>query len=212
MHGFLGSACDFAHGVDLFEYAGPSLGLDQWAKEFNRKTRDVENKMLVGYSLGGRLALHALAESPSAWKSALFLSTHFGLETEGEKCSRHSIDLLWSQLIEQAEWSHFLSAWNAQAVFKGTAAICRMEQVSRRALWADAMRHWSLGVQRSFLKDLHSLKIPWFYVVGERDYAAVNRAKKLPKSKVKIIPDAGHRVHLDQPEIIGEIYDELENS
>ncbi|MEX1013196.1 MAG: alpha/beta fold hydrolase [Waddliaceae bacterium] len=212
LHGFLGSASDLSHGVDLFAYARPSSGFDTWAKEFNRKTSEVKDKMLIGYSLGGRLALHALMEQPSNWKSALFLSTHYGLETEEERCGRHAADLFWSQIIERGEWSHFLSAWNAQAVFSGSRVTCQNDEVKRRALWAEAMRYWSLGMQRSFLKELHSLDIPWFYVVGARDLAAVERSKQLPQSNVKIIPDAGHRVHLDQPEIIGEIYDKLENS
>src|SRR5438270_3221228 len=108
LHGFLGLARDWSslkiegrieggetHAVDLFRTLSPATGasFEDWAGEFNRLARGVDGRrVLLGYSLGGRLALHALLDEPGQWDAAVMVSTHPGLDEPGKKQVRIASD------------------------------------------------------------------------------------------------------------------------
>ena len=93
LHGFLGLPSDWAEfngleGVSLFDtrLPAPSAGLTQWGKAFNAFAEP--GSLLLGYSLGGRLALHALCDNPGRWQGAILISAHPGLRCSKEKETR----------------------------------------------------------------------------------------------------------------------------
>ncbi|MEQ1840332.1 MAG: alpha/beta fold hydrolase, partial [Verrucomicrobiales bacterium] len=125
LHGNLGSAEDFvflqpdvAVAVDLCPLS--PLSLKQVAAELKRRAELCQCRHLLGYSMGGRIALQALADEPDFWTGAVIISAHPGLKTEQERAQRRKSDLAWAHLARTAPWSDFLAKWNAQSVLDGT--------------------------------------------------------------------------------------------
>lgn len=208
LHGFLGRPKDWeildgqlpyiSH--DLF---GGKIGdFDEWAKEFNRKISASDHPILMGYSLGGRLALHALIQDPSLWSAAVIISAHPGLTSAEEKKQRLQQDQEWANRFLEDAWEQLMEDWNAQAVFQ--SPLKRNEKDYCRETLSQAMLQWSLGRQRDLRPELAKLNIPIVWVVGEKDTKFRTLASSVtlshPKSRISIIPKAGHRVPWEQPE------------
>src|SRR5687768_13002359 len=94
LHGFLGlpSDWDFLNpqfAINLYDYADCDFW--EFAKVFNDLASETQSpKMILGYSLGGRLAMHAFLAQPDLWDGAVFVSAHLG----GANEQRHKENLL----------------------------------------------------------------------------------------------------------------------
>ncbi|MCX6865074.1 MAG: hypothetical protein NTV46_02435, partial [Verrucomicrobia bacterium] len=78
-------------------------------------------RALLGYSMGGRLALHALLEENPPWQAAIIVSAHPGLEAEAERETRRTADAAWAHQALTGNWQEFLAAWDAQPMLGITA-------------------------------------------------------------------------------------------
>ena len=160
-----------------------------------------QSRILVGYSMGGRLALHALLEKDHPWKAAVIIGAHPGLEDQAERAARAVADADWASKALLENWSDFLDAWNAQPVLQGAdihddKGRSRL-QLRRREI-ARSFVDWSLGHQQPLWERLGEIDIPVLWVVGEADdkfRALVERACELiANAKLKLAPNSGHRV------------------
>ena len=118
LHGALGSPADFEDGqaVDLYDQVAP---YKEWAAGFCEYVRERdEAPVLMGYSMGGRLALHALLEDPAMWRGAIIVSADYG---HGRDEGRIRRDAEWARLARELPWAEFMDRWNAQPVFAGTS-------------------------------------------------------------------------------------------
>lgn len=189
----------------------PGLGSDNafesWARHFNLKVQQrfpEGPRILVGYSLGGRLALQALKLSSSLYDKAVFVSTNPGLVREKDKEERRLADLKWAQKFRDLPWDSVLREWNNQPVFKsGFEEPLRLEANYQRHYLAQALTEWSLAKQEDFrllVKELSS-KILW--VSGEKDIKFASLAMELkrgaPELQSEIFTKSSHRVLFDQP-------------
>lgn len=214
LHGFLGGPGDwdifpfkmqiFAH--NLFQDF-PIASFSDWAKEFNLKASAQEGKRIfMGYSLGGRLGLHAILQTPSLWSGAIFISTHPGLKSNVERKERLDADYLWAERFEGEPWSSLMHAWNSQKVFHGDSAFReRLEKDFDRHSLAHSLRTWSLGNQQDLSLEIQKLKIPCLWMAGENDLKFSRRTQELSfpaciKSKIAILPETGHRIPWQQPQ------------
>lgn len=218
LHGFLGrgadwdrlrAACHRAHlpavrAPDLFAPGAPlspgGESLAEWGDRFAEHvaTRDWE-PILVGYSLGARLALHALLARPRMWRAAVIVSAHPGLSGAAERAARRAHDERWARRVARDPWEALLRRWNAQRVFGGSAAPGpRPESAFDRCALAAALRDWSLGAQAPLNGRLTEVRCPVTWVVGERDvrYLALARdaVAALAAGTLHVAPGAGHRV------------------
>lgn len=210
VHGFLGLTSDWkgtnTHSVDIYQFGNPSpsFGLQDWARAFNHHVKDDgEKRIVMGYSLGGRLALHALLDNPTIWSGAILISTHPGLKSENEKAERTVQDHAWAERFLNEEWNSLMLDWNRNDVFGGKS-LQRKENDYSRAMLADVLKHWSLAKQSDLSDDIAKLHLPILCIAGENDsrYAALARAMPLlhSKSRTWIAPEAGHRVPWEAPE------------
>jgi 2-succinyl-6-hydroxy-2,4-cyclohexadiene-1-carboxylate synthase len=154
-----------------------------------------EGDVLLGYSMGGRLALQLLETRPFA--KAVIVSS--GLNAPDEE--RRARDEEWARRFEREEWSSLMRAWNAQPVFGGHHLERREEDYDRAEL-ARALREYSPAVLPP--PRLESIATPVLWIAGEHDAKYVDIARRaverLPNAELWICPCAGHRVPWEQPE------------
>jgi 2-succinyl-6-hydroxy-2,4-cyclohexadiene-1-carboxylate synthase len=158
-------------------------------------------RALLGYSMGGRLALHALLENNHPWQAAVIVSAHPGLKSEGERVDRRRSDAEWATQSLKGNWQEFLHAWNAQAILghvlpRDTQTSGQL--VMRRREIARSFVDWSLGAQLPLWDRLGEISIPVLWIAGENDPKFLTLAETavslMPNAKLLIAPNSGHRV------------------
>lgn len=209
--GFLGLPSDWdflnSHGVtgvDWQAFAWNSL--PDWAVQFNQwVSRSGQNRsLLIGYSFGGRLALHALLNQPELWEGAIIISAHPGLTDRLEKQKRINQDRLWAERFAQEEWKSLMEAWNRQVVFSHEAHILeRQEEDYQRANLIRALLQGSLGTQQDLRLPISQLQIPILWLTGSKDpgYSSLAQGMSFlhPLSRWMKVEGAGHRLLWSQP-------------
>lgn len=187
LHGFLGNP----HDWDFLRDAG-----------FAIETPPLDSipphgDTLLGYSLGGRLALHALLGG-AQYKRAIFVSTGLGIEGEEARVARRAADEAWAQRFESEDFDSVMADWNAQPVLAGPSLARTRDDYDPRAL-----REWSSGALPPVASRLHELTIPTLWIAGARDGKYVAEAKRAVSlardANFAMIEDAGHRVPWEQP-------------
>lgn len=154
-------------------------------------------EVLIGYSMGGRLALELLQRERFA--QTVIISA--GINAPDPR--RRARDEEWARRFESEEWSSLMRAWNAQEVFGGHVVERKEEDFDRAAL-ARQLREYSPAVMPP--PDLESIDTPVLWIAGERDpkYVAIaeSAVARLPDAELWICPDAGHRVPWEQPQAL----------
>jgi 2-succinyl-6-hydroxy-2,4-cyclohexadiene-1-carboxylate synthase len=186
---------------------GPQSSFAIWARNFNQKIRAEMGQgpcVLVGYSLGGRLALQALKADPGLYKAAVFISTNPGLQREKDIQDRIMNDQMWAQKFLETPWDQLMKEWNSQAVFKDSLSEPqRLESHYERPALAQALTEWSLAKQEDFRELIiqQSEKILW--VSGDKDIKfasiAMELKKRAPVLQTETLAKASHRVMFDKP-------------
>jgi 2-succinyl-6-hydroxy-2,4-cyclohexadiene-1-carboxylate synthase len=187
LHGFLGRPDDWDFLRDAgFAIETPPLD-----------AVPLHGDALLGYSLGGRLALRALLAG-AQYERAILVSTGLGIEEEAARAARRASDEAWARRFEDEDFDSVIAAWNAQPVLAGQALVRTHEDFDSRAL-----REWSSGALPPVVSRLHELTIPTLWIAGARDPKYVAEAKRAGSlarnSRVVIVEDAGHRVPWERP-------------
>ena len=184
-------------------------GFDRWVDDFCNSVETLagrEKSFLLGYSLGGRLALHACLSRPDLWKSAIVIGADPGLESEEEKKHQLDRDRNWAERLKREPFEKLVDEWDAQSVF------CGFENHAPRNLGEmdpDRLSHqfevFSKGIQQNLAPKLAELKRPpILFLSGEKDDKYQKIGEELAKSssivKAQVVPDAGHRVPWENPE------------
>ena len=155
-----------------------------------------EGDVLLGYSMGGRLALQLL--EAQRFRCAIIVSS--GINAPDD--DRRRRDEEWARRFESEEWSSLMRDWNAQPVFGGHALDRREEDYDRRELGRQ-LREWSPAVLPP--PRLELIVTPVLWIAGERDARYVEIARgavaRLPDAELWICPGAGHRVPWEQPDL-----------
>jgi 2-succinyl-6-hydroxy-2,4-cyclohexadiene-1-carboxylate synthase len=182
LHGFLGSKKDWDPVISHLPYECIALDLTLEPLQI-----DIPRFHLIGYSMGGRISLAYAAQHPEQIASLTLISTHFGLTTEEEKKQRLAHDAKWAALLE-TNWEEFIKKWYDQPIFNGFRPHREKPNLS---IQKNMLLHYSLGKQQRYEpKNAH-------IIVGEHD--AKFRALH---PTATIIPNAGHAVHLENPEAV----------
>jgi 2-succinyl-6-hydroxy-2,4-cyclohexadiene-1-carboxylate synthase len=215
LHGTLGTPKDWElipfkrpyKAVDLYnKYA--DLSLEGFAKQFNRDVASdgEEMRVLVGYSLGGRLALHALIDNPGLWDCAVIISANPGFSQDTEKEPYLKRDLKWSRLFksEPINWQNVFLEWEAEDVFKNAQISFERDpkDYNIKAL-SSSFENWSVGGQKDLTSQINDLHIPILWVTGEGDKKYQTMAKWIllrhQLSGSIMIEQSAHRVPWENP-------------
>ncbi len=206
IHGFLGKTSDWDPflnlsliPVDPFKCSYPST-LWEFAAEFNNSITSNPHNILLGYSMGGRLALHALLHHQEKWKAAVIISTNPGLQRELEAKERLDKDLALLDRFLHQNFDHVMDEWNCQDLFKEDAASSfhRKKEDYTKEILSQSLKTWSLGSQDDLRESLSKLAMPILWIVGGNDKKyldiAINLKFSNPKSRIWIAPNVSHRV------------------
>ena len=167
---------------------------------------------LVGYSMGGRIALHFASAYPERVRRLVLESASPGLATEEERRARRAADEALAENVLDGGVEAFVDAWEAQPLFATRAALDPRVRERQRALrlandaasLAATLRALGAGSLPSLWGKLPEIEVPTLLVVGALDtrYVEIARrmAKALPDARVAEISRAGHTAHLERPE------------
>lgn len=165
---------------------------------------------LVGYSMGGRLALYLAWRYPHLFRSFVLESSSPGLATEAERQARRASDEQLAHRLEQEGIPSFVAYWEQIPLF---ASQSQLPETQRLALHeqrlqnnplglANSLRGMGTGAQPSLWAHLPEIQLPVLLLAGEMDtkFTAIARqmARQLPQSEIAIVSDAGHTIHLEQ--------------
>ena len=169
---------------------------------------------VAGYSLGGRIALGLLVRHPDLFRGATLIGAQPGLSSETARAERRAGDERWCTLLRERPLSEFVSAWEDQPLFRSQRELpddVRTRQRTERlaqdsAGLARSLAFTGLGVMPSYWDALQRIQIPTTLVVGSKDekFTAVARdmVSRMPRARLEIVPDAGHNVVLERPDVV----------
>ncbi len=163
---------------------------------------------LVGYSMGGRIALHAALAMPERVQQLVLIGASPGIASAGERDQRRRADDALADRMEGMAIEEFAREWARTPVLAGLAAEVQAEVQADRLRssvlgLARALRGLGTGALPSLWDRLGEVRIPVSLIVGERDAKfrdlALEMATKLPQGRVAVIAGVGHAVHLEAP-------------
>lgn len=166
----------------------------------------------IGYSLGGRVALHVALAHPAAVRTLVLEGASPGIADSVERRARAEADARLAAEIECDGLERFVDAWMAQPLFATQAALPREVRARERARrlagsatgYAAALRAMGTGVQESLWPRLGELRARVLLLAGALDvkYGAIARAMAslLPDAQVAMLSGAGHAAHLERPD------------
>lgn len=166
---------------------------------------------LVGYSMGGRLALYLAVTYPDWFASLVLESASPGLATEIARAERQKSDEALADWIETNGIEAFVDRWEQLPLWANQAQMPPAERQKLRHQrlqnnpvgLANSLRGMGTGVQPSLWPHLADLTLPVLLLAGELDhkFVSINQqmAAQIPHCQLEIIPQAGHTVHWERP-------------
>ena len=171
----------------------------------------VERCILVGYSMGGRIALHYALQHPERCMRLILESASPGLRTPSEREARRASDHRLAAQLERMDFAEFLAKWYSQPTFaslKHQPGLLR-PLIARRlendaSMLAHVLRTLGTGCQESLWERLSSIEMPVLALAGMFDAKYVAIAREMagcsPRIRAHVVPGAGHIVHLEKAE------------
>lgn len=195
-------------------YAKPFQGFDDWTKDFCDRAElaaNGEKSVLLGYSLGGRLALHACIHRPDLWEGVVVVGADPGLGSSEEKNQQFTRDRNWADRLKKEPLEQLVREWDEQPVFCGieNSAPRNLEELDPIQL-SQQFEVFSKGLQQNLVPALSELKTPpVLFLAGEKDkkYQQIGDelAELCPVVESRWVEDSGHRVPWENPESFSRI-------
>jgi 2-succinyl-6-hydroxy-2,4-cyclohexadiene-1-carboxylate synthase len=166
---------------------------------------------LAGYSMGGRIALHAALTLREQIDRLVLIGASPGLADAAERAARRAADEALAARIEAIGVEEFAREWAAQPLFAGqperVAAAAHADRLRNTPEGlAAALRGLGTGAMDPLWDRVPELALPVTLIVGERDEKfraiAEQMAARLPDARVVVIDGAGHAAHLEAPQAV----------
>lgn len=230
LHGFLGRGADWlpiarafadryhcllpdlpGHGANLALPLDTPLNYSLLAEGLSATLPDSRPVTLLGYSMGGRIALYFALRYPERVQTLILESTSPGLQSLSARTERARIDDLWAEKILLNGLPVFVDEWYRLPLFRSLqrqpALLETIKQQRRQnhPEWmAKIISELSPGRQPYLGKDLSKLFVPTLLLAGRLDekYTAAlpGFAAAIPQARALKIPFAGHTLHAERTE------------
>ena len=164
---------------------------------------NILNYWLVGYSLGGRVAMMAACQEMPGLCGLVVEGGHPGLQHEDERVQRRLADGRWAARFRREPLREVFNDWYQQPIFASLDTTQREALVALRCqnkgeTLAAMLEATSLAVQPDLRVQLKTRTFPFYYLCGERDdkFRALAAEISVPNH---VIRNAGHNAHRDNP-------------
>ncbi|MGB3651886.1 MAG: 2-succinyl-6-hydroxy-2,4-cyclohexadiene-1-carboxylate synthase [Rivularia sp. (in: cyanobacteria)] len=231
LHGFMGNSREFDEPISLLTDDFNCLNIDLPGHGKTQilgdddcytmaKTADalinlldelkVKHCFLVGYSMGGRLALYLTLHFPRRFHKVILESASPGLSTEKERLERVKRDGQIARKLARTvenDFIIFLDNWYNLQIFGNIKKHPGFDRMIENRLQnnplelAKSLRLMGTGVQPSLWENLQNNQVPLLLLVGEKDRKFIDINRKIiqvnPLCELKIINSAAHNIHLE---------------
>lgn len=233
LHGFMGTGMDwrpiathfagqyFCLLLDLPGHGQNTLVLPQNTLDFDTVCTGLKQLLLelklqrvtlVGYSMGGRVALYFAVKFPQHVEKLVVESANPGIQDPAARAKRAALDDLRASQILAGGMEDFVDIWYNLELFASLKRFPRRwantnkQRKQNNPQWAaKVIREMSPGRQPPLWSHLSQLKMPVLLLAGVLDtkYATLvsQMGKLIPQASVQIVPNAGHNIHLEQPQM-----------
>lgn len=244
LHGFTGSTstwidvrrhlarCYRTVAVDLTGHGKTSIpdeperyGMKEQLTDLNELFNELNMQAfhLVGYSMGGRIALGYTVEYPEKVNALILESSSPGLEDEADRRTRKAADQVLAQKLVDNGLESFVNSWENIPLFNSQKSlpIEQREQIRQERLsqtekgLSNSLLGIGTGSQPSYWHMLDSIRKPVLLLTGELDEKFVNIAmemkKRVPSWKHTVVSDAGHAIHVEKPSLFATMIKDYMN-
>jgi 2-succinyl-6-hydroxy-2,4-cyclohexadiene-1-carboxylate synthase len=203
--------------AELLPERYPSRTLDHAEHSFEGRMGEIlasGARVLVGYSLGGRLALRAALRAPDSFTAVVTVGSTAGIEEGPLRVARAQADEKLASWIEAAPIEDIVGLWERQPLFADQSDELVEEQRPGRLSQdprslALLLRTAGQGVLDPVWHELSQLERPLLAIAGARDDGYVRAAKRLastaPQGRAAIVEEAGHAPQLQQPAAVAAL-------
>jgi 2-succinyl-6-hydroxy-2,4-cyclohexadiene-1-carboxylate synthase len=196
-----------------------SIAIDFASWTFDGRLREIADRVddgdaVVGYSMGGRLALQAALRRRNKFGAVVLVGTSAGIEDDGARAERRVADEVLAEWIESHSIEEFVERWESQPVFatQGPALVeaqrpGRLSHEPTRL--AQLLRSAGQGMFEPVWHELERIDSPVLAIAGELDTnyadAAFRIAERVKHGRARLVEDAGHAPQLEQPDQFSEL-------
>ena len=235
LHGFLGCSQDWVGVLDVFcadffcvalDLPGHGNSLEDDEAIYNMpnlaayiaellQAWPTKKWAVIGYSMGGRLALYLTLSYPDIFIKAVMISASPGLEKADERLRREHEDELLVQDLLQNPFEEFLKNWYQQPLFSSLREKEKFAKIWQRRLQnkpkylAKSINHMGLAKQPSLWPLLEGCLIPLLFVCGALDKKFLELNQRMfrlcPQANLRVIANCGHNVVAELPESLTKI-------
>lgn len=160
--------------------------------------------VLVGYSMGARMAIHTALAHPGRVTALVVVSGTPGIEDDTERTARRMSDDRLADHIEEIGVAAFVDEWLSNPMFAGLTEEMSMrpQRLTNTAQGlADSLRHAGTGTQENLWPRIREIDVPVLIVAGANDTKFADIARRMNPliagSTLHVVPSAGHTVHLE---------------
>lgn len=161
----------------------------------------------IGYSMGGRVSLHAALAHPERVRALVLIGATAGIDDVDERLARRAADERLADHIEAVGVDTFIDEWLGTALFAGLTkqTALRDDRLRNTAgALAASLRATGTGTQEPLWERLGEIAVPVLVLAGEYDTKFRSTGERmaglLTTPTFEVIAGAGHSVHLEQPE------------
>ena len=218
IHGFLGQPSDWDNVLQHFDGDSDAITIpdaQSWDQTVQLVLEQLPSEVdLVGYSMGGRIAIGCAVMAPNRIRRLVVVSANPGVD-ESERSSRLSHDVNVAKTLREStsesDRRSFLDSWYRQPVFAGLADAQIEELIQRRAgIDIGGMAHLietlSVAVQPDYRDALPAISAETKFIAGDRDqkYATIAKAAARLSTRIscEIIQDCGHVIPFEAPKTL----------
>lgn len=207
------------HGFTKFPIASYDMELQiDWLRQF-LETLNLTEAALMGYSMGGRLALGYALRFPV--KQLILVSASPGISNAQDRFERVHADGKLAERIEREGLAKFVDYWESIPLFETQRQLPQSvrEKIRSERLHHDpvelakSLREFSTGQMPNYWPQLASYNEEVSLLVGERDakFVAINEKmeKSIPFAKLFRFEQLGHAIQVENPKMFATIIEDI---
>jgi 2-succinyl-6-hydroxy-2,4-cyclohexadiene-1-carboxylate synthase len=220
LHGFAGTPAAWDEVIAAWQHHSTPIPIalpghgggpvrDSW--QANLDALAIEGDLVVGYSLGARVALGLVASGRIA--RAILVGVNPGID-DAERPARRASDAAWARMLREQGTSTFADAWGAQPLFATQARVPAERLAARRrcrvALDAEdlarSLEAMGLAEMPDYRGAITAERVALVAGADDAKYVAIARQFSV---SLTTIPGSGHDPTLEQPHALARVIAEL---